>query len=139
MAGRIIVIDDGAGKVFKYIATAPQGKPDPRIEELVNQAEKIKPGSGDVIRRALQGPINVPFTPGIPATPATPETRKRAIELELKKAKFEKQLLPAPIADPKKRATPRRPPTPRRSSVGSNVCTRRSWSYAAAWMLRRNS
>jgi hypothetical protein len=30
-----------------------QGKPDPRIEELVRQAEAIKPGSGEAIRQAL--------------------------------------------------------------------------------------
>jgi beta-lactamase regulating signal transducer with metallopeptidase domain len=32
-----------------------EAKPDPRIEELVKQAEAIKPGSGAAIRNALQG------------------------------------------------------------------------------------
>jgi hypothetical protein len=32
-----------------------QVKPDPRIEELVKQAELIKPGTGPAVRRALQG------------------------------------------------------------------------------------
>jgi hypothetical protein len=60
----------------------PVSKPDPRIDELVKQAEAIKPGSGEAIRRALEGdvkyrtvtsdyyrylaasPLRVPTTPG---------------------------------------------------------------------------
>jgi beta-lactamase regulating signal transducer with metallopeptidase domain len=40
---------------WKVRHTEAQPKPDPRIEELVKQAEAIKPGSGAEIRRALQG------------------------------------------------------------------------------------
>jgi beta-lactamase regulating signal transducer with metallopeptidase domain len=41
--------------VIAPIDVAVQVKPDPRIEELVRQAEAIKPGSGVEVRRALQG------------------------------------------------------------------------------------
>jgi hypothetical protein len=47
-------VQDG-DKVSAQVVTA-QPKPDPRIEELVKQAEAIKPGSGAQIRSALQGP-----------------------------------------------------------------------------------
>jgi beta-lactamase regulating signal transducer with metallopeptidase domain len=43
---------------WEVVAPAKSGaattKPDPRIEELVKQAEAIKPGSGAAVRRALQ-------------------------------------------------------------------------------------
>jgi beta-lactamase regulating signal transducer with metallopeptidase domain len=63
---KVIVIDGGTGKVIAqpdlsksvYGAIAvPQpvpAKADPRIEELVKAAEKIKPGSGEAVRKALQ-------------------------------------------------------------------------------------
>jgi hypothetical protein len=68
----IIVFDAASGKIagkfsghveptkpegqfqFGILAKQPQAKPDPRIEELVKQAEAIKPGSGAEIRRALE-------------------------------------------------------------------------------------
>ena len=39
---------------YRFLAELAQSKLDPRIEELVKQAEAIKPGSGADIRRALQ-------------------------------------------------------------------------------------
>ena len=53
-----------------------QAKPDPRIEELVKQAEAIKPGSGAAIRKALQAapkagePVKEP--PAAKPVPALP-------------------------------------------------------------------
>jgi beta-lactamase regulating signal transducer with metallopeptidase domain len=43
------------GVRFTTQDTGAQTNPDPRIEELVKQAEAIKPGSGAQIRKALQG------------------------------------------------------------------------------------
>ncbi len=66
---RIVLTDLATGKIVgqvdqarphpnnievRFQTQSTQSKPDPRIEELVKQAEAIKPGSGDEIRRALQ-------------------------------------------------------------------------------------
>ncbi len=68
--GKIVVTDAKTGKVLatfdrgaqgfgpiqgQFQGWQPQAKPDPRIEELVKQAEAIRPGSGPGIRMALQG------------------------------------------------------------------------------------
>jgi len=63
----VIVVDAATGKVLAQVnqgnqdakqeirfLTQVQAKADPRIEELVKQAEAIKPGSGAAIRRALE-------------------------------------------------------------------------------------
>ena len=85
----LTIIDARTGKILHQIdqskATAEDVrfaykrlvyvKPDPRIEELVKQAEAIKPGSGAEIRKALQGaakpdmhwapvPRDLPVVPG---------------------------------------------------------------------------
>jgi hypothetical protein len=51
---KLYVYDAGTGKVVAQHAYTPT-QPDPRIEELVKAAEKIKPGSGAEVRKALQG------------------------------------------------------------------------------------
>ncbi|MSU78553.1 MAG: hypothetical protein EXS16_10720 [Gemmataceae bacterium] len=68
--GKIVITDAKTGKViatfdrggpgfgpiqFQIPVGKPQAKPDPRIEELVKQAEAIKPGSGPAVRMVLQG------------------------------------------------------------------------------------
>jgi beta-lactamase regulating signal transducer with metallopeptidase domain len=50
---RIVVFDAATGKVVAQVEQPPASG-DPRIEALVKQAEAIKPGSGEAIRRALQ-------------------------------------------------------------------------------------
>jgi beta-lactamase regulating signal transducer with metallopeptidase domain len=58
-SGRIIAkAAHGAAEMYKMMMggqSVAQGKADPRIEELVKQAEAIKPGSGAEVRKALQG------------------------------------------------------------------------------------
>jgi beta-lactamase regulating signal transducer with metallopeptidase domain len=49
----VIVLETATGKIVAQIEQ-PSPKDDPRIEALVKQAEAIKPGSGEQIRRALQ-------------------------------------------------------------------------------------
>jgi beta-lactamase regulating signal transducer with metallopeptidase domain len=83
------------------IAVAVQVKPDPRIEELVRQAEAIKPGSGDEVRRALQGKgagegnfmlqdvfqsVRVPAGPPVPV-PVIPAGDKKIIILSIENGK----------------------------------------------------
>jgi beta-lactamase regulating signal transducer with metallopeptidase domain len=64
---KIVMWDAGTGKLLVQgdqvkpeakaawrVVTQAEQKADPRIEELVKQAEAIKPGSGDAIRKALQ-------------------------------------------------------------------------------------
>jgi beta-lactamase regulating signal transducer with metallopeptidase domain len=51
---------------YRLLGELSQSKLDPRIEELVKQAEAIKPGSGADIRRALQA---VPKPSGAPKDP----------------------------------------------------------------------
>jgi beta-lactamase regulating signal transducer with metallopeptidase domain len=53
----IITRDPKTGAVLKFLQPADKviRVPDPRVEELVKQAEKIKPGSGDAVRKAVQG------------------------------------------------------------------------------------
>jgi beta-lactamase regulating signal transducer with metallopeptidase domain len=70
--GRMLATSDGkhtitydatTGRIIQHLV---QTKGDPRIEELVKQAEAIKPGSGDAIRKALQAspkPGENPFFP----------------------------------------------------------------------------
>jgi beta-lactamase regulating signal transducer with metallopeptidase domain len=76
-----IIAKHAQGGVTDHLLGKWTAKPDPRIEELVKQAEAIKPGSGAEIRKALQsaprihpapvvtGARAVPQLPGVPATP----------------------------------------------------------------------
>jgi beta-lactamase regulating signal transducer with metallopeptidase domain len=87
--GKVIVLDDGGKLIVKDAATGKviidqsqsvtgtaqakpgQSKADPRIDELVKQAEAIRPGSGALVRKALQ-----------------PEGEKKSIVLQLQDGKL---------------------------------------------------
>jgi beta-lactamase regulating signal transducer with metallopeptidase domain len=81
----VIVIDTASGKIIakfahgaidghKVVTGKPvaQGKVDERIEELVRQAEAIKPGSGVEVRKALQGVPKAGEAPKDPKAKSAP-------------------------------------------------------------------
>lgn len=84
---------------YRFTQTAPS-KPDPRIEELVKQAEAIKPGSGAEIRKALQSlpkPADILYLKdpkAIKPVPAPPGVRfrtepgKKVIIIEIEDGKL---------------------------------------------------
>jgi hypothetical protein len=84
--------------IIRYTQSA-QAKPDPRIEELVKQAEAIKPGSGAEIRKALQAlptpadvlylkdPKAIKVVPTLPGVRWDPLSGKKVIILEIEDGK----------------------------------------------------
>jgi beta-lactamase regulating signal transducer with metallopeptidase domain len=52
--GKVIAQVDQSKSVRERVTQVVQSKADPRIEELVKQAEAIRPGSGALVRQALQ-------------------------------------------------------------------------------------
>ncbi len=96
--GKIVITDAKTGKVIAsfergtpgfgpivvpFQAGMVQGKSDPRIDELVKQAEAIKPGSGMAVRIALQGgPQYGTFTiPAVPVGGPRPHGDEKVIQL----------------------------------------------------------
>ena len=105
----------GRGKAWEFefeFAKPFQAKSDPRIEELAKQAEAIKPGSGEAIRKALQGgarpamiapvaPVPpVPPTPGVPAIPPG-QFYKKAITVPAGQFKEGKKIIILSVEDGK--------------------------------------
>lgn len=103
--GKVItIIDADSGKILMKLDQASpdakaqlerygyagrvQAKPDPRIEELVKQAEAIKPGSGAEIRKALGGKVlSTPPIYAVPTVPTLPGKRIHEMQIELKEGK----------------------------------------------------
>jgi len=85
-SGKAIVrgVQDGVRFVEVQAGDEVQLKPDPRIEDLVKQAEAIKPGSGAQIRAALQGTPKPAGRVALRELPISPG-KKPAVEFNLVK------------------------------------------------------
>lgn len=73
--GKIVAKHDTANaQVMERYVTGKAVTADPRIEELVKLAEKIKPGSGADVRKALQSSTTQNWYGRVHTVPATPMT-----------------------------------------------------------------
>jgi hypothetical protein len=107
----VIVIDAATGRILSKVAHGAGGgykvvgsqsgapaKVDPRIEELVRQAEAIKPGSGAAVLKALQG---VPKAGDAPKDPKAHKPAGSTMGLRVLDAETGKKIIVLEIEDGK--------------------------------------